>query len=244
MLMRSGPAAIWLIRHGESLANVAHANAVANGADHLDVGGLRDADIPLTALGERQSTGFGAWLGGLPEHLRPTAVLSSPYLRARETTRLVLAAAGGRLAALTVDFDERWRDREPGIFEFMLWEGIRTRFPEEAERAHRVGRFQHRPPGGESWADVCLRLRSVFHDVEHQLGGERVLVVSHDACVNLSRTVLEGLDDRAVIALADGPQYANCGLTGYELRPGGYQLVTYNATDYGACLPAAMLGPG
>ena len=49
---------IWLVRHGESLANVAAARAEAAGDDVIDVE-YRDADVPLSPLGEAQSRSLG-----------------------------------------------------------------------------------------------------------------------------------------------------------------------------------------
>ena len=35
-------------------------------------------------------------------------------------------------------------------------------YPDEAKRRDLLGKFYYRPPGGESWADVALRIRSVL----------------------------------------------------------------------------------
>jgi len=55
-------------------------------------------------------------------------------------------------------YDERLRDRDQGILEFLTRRAIITSYPAEAERRGRLGDFYYRPPGGESWADVALRL--------------------------------------------------------------------------------------
>ncbi|MEP6695909.1 MAG: hypothetical protein ABJA34_03415 [Pseudonocardiales bacterium] len=51
---------------------------------------------------------------------------------------------------------------EIGILDLHTTAGVLGRFPEEAARRNRLGKFYHRPPGGESWADVSLRLRSLI----------------------------------------------------------------------------------
>jgi broad specificity phosphatase PhoE len=43
--------------------------------------------------------------------------------------------------------------------------GIARRLPGEAARRARVGTLYHRPPGGESWADVALRLRTLLVEI-------------------------------------------------------------------------------
>lgn len=69
---------------------------------------------------------------------------------------------------------------------------MQRRFPEEDARRHLLGKMYYRPPGGESWADVAQRLRSVLGDLVRAEDGRRVLVVTHDATVMLLRYVLEG----------------------------------------------------
>jgi len=50
-------------------------------------------------------------------------------------------------------------------------EAERLRERQEAARRARLGKLYYRPPGGESWADVALRLRSFLselRDVRHR----------------------------------------------------------------------------
>ena len=44
----------------------------------------------------------------------------------------------------------------------MTGAGIREQYPDEAQRRDLLGKFYYRPPGGESWADVALRIRSLL----------------------------------------------------------------------------------
>jgi broad specificity phosphatase PhoE len=169
---------LFLIRHGESTANVAASAAEAAGLESIAVD-ARDADIPLSALGEQQAVALGvrldAELGGHPEFAR---VWSSPYRRATQTARLAL---GG---ATPITVDERLRDRELGIIDALTVRGVDVRLPAEAARRRWLGKFYYRPPGGEAWTDVVLRLRSFVRDVDWE--DERpVVVFAHDAVVSL-----------------------------------------------------------
>ena len=74
-------------------------------------------------------------------------------------------------------------------------------FPQEADRRRYLGKFYYRPPSGESWCDVALRVRSLLRDVEDRYDGERVWVFSHQAVIMSFRLVLEGLGEREILDL-------------------------------------------
>lgn len=220
--LAAGPRSLWFVRHGQSEGNVIRDDAERRHAERFDFG-MRDADVPLSDLGRRQASALGGWLSEQPAEILPDAVLVSPYRRAAETADLVLADAG--LTGVRRGVDERLRDREMGEWDGLTWRGIVARFPEEAERAKLVGRFFHRPAAGESWADMCLRLRTFLADVARELEGARVLVVAHDVVIQLVRVVLEGLDEEAAVELVHGTAYSNCGLSTFDRDDGGGGLL-------------------
>jgi glucosyl-3-phosphoglycerate phosphatase len=196
-----------LVRHGQSTGNVAREVALANGSEVIDIG-QRDADVPLSTLGREQSEALGRWLGDLPADRRPSGAWCSPYLRAQQTADIALAAAGLDPPVLV---DERLRDRELGVLDLLTAQGVATRFPQERDRRRWLGKLYYRPPGGESWADVALRLRSVLPHIVGD-GGVR-LVVCHDAVVMLVRYILEGWDERMLLDTAAATDIANCSVT-------------------------------
>ena len=69
------PERLWIVRHGQSAGNVANDAASASGAARLDLP-VRDADVPLSGLGERQAAAVGDWFAGMPERERPEVVLT------------------------------------------------------------------------------------------------------------------------------------------------------------------------
>ena len=222
-----GPAALWLVRHGESLGNVADAQAHAAGAGRLDLD-VRDPDVELSATGVDQARALGRWLAALPEGQRPTAVLSSPFARARSTAQHATEGLG-----LPLRLDERLRERDFGAFDGMTSAGIRERYPEEARRRRLLGKFYYRPPGGESWADVALRVRSLLATEALPLDGERVLVVAHQAVLMVFRYVLEGLDEATLLDLDRAEQIANASLTCYSADTGGRLVLReFNRVDH------------
>lgn len=226
------PAVLWIVRHGESAGNVARDAAEAAGHALIEIK-TRDVDVPLSPLGERQAAALGQWFQRLPSGERPTVVLTSPYLRARETARLALETAGIGRDEITLTTDERLREKEFGVLDRLTRYGIQEKFPELAEARTALGKFYFRPPGGESWCDVILRLRSVIDTVTRDHRSERVLIVSHQVVVNCFRYLLERMTEEQILALDAAKEIANCSVTSYEFNPqagrrGKLQLQLYN----------------
>ncbi|GAA2220661.1 histidine phosphatase family protein [Micromonospora olivasterospora] len=208
-------AALWIVRHGESAANVAATAAEAAGGELIGLN-HRDPDVPLSPTGEEQARATGRWLAGLPEQRRPDVALTSPYVRAVRTAELALAGTG-----VEISRDERLRDRELGILDGLTERGVARRFPEEAERRTRLGKFYYRPPGGESWTDVALRLRTLLADLRRDHAGRRVLLFGHDALVFVLRYLVEGLTEAELMALTRQHSIANCSVTGWSAGADG-----------------------
>jgi broad specificity phosphatase PhoE len=220
--MASQLAALWLLRHGQSEGNVRREEADRLGAEALELD-VRDMDVPLSDLGRRQAISFGTWLGGLAAERRPDVVVTSPYRRAYDTARHALRAAGWDEELIVSD--ERLREREFGILDLLTRRGIEQRFPEEARRRTHLGKFYYRPPGGESWVDVALRLRSLSDSLSLRYRDRRVLVVAHEVPIYMMRFLIEDLDERAALALGRDQPLANCGLTTYERDLGENQVL-------------------
>ena len=213
------PQTLWLVRHGQSAGNVARQAAEAGQLSVIDVP-TRDMDTPLSALGQRQSLALGQWFGAMPAGQRPDALLCSPYRRARDTARLILEGGQLELPVAAIRPDERLREKEFGIVDRLTAQGIRERYPALYEQREHVGKFYFRPPGGESWCDVILRLRSVVDTLSREHAGARLLLVAHEVIVTCFRYLLESMDEEAVLALDRAGDVPNCGVTSYE-NPGG-----------------------
>jgi 2,3-bisphosphoglycerate-dependent phosphoglycerate mutase len=209
------PRTLWLVRHGESAGNVARDTAERLGRATIELTG-RDVDVPLSPLGERQSRALGRWLGQLPPGQRPSVLLTSPYRRARQTADLLAEGADLKTSDFAFVVDERLREKEFGTLNRWTKSGIIDKFPEEAARREEVGKFYYRPPGGESWCDVLLRLRSVLDHIQLRYGGERVLIVAHQVIVLCFRYLVEELDEERILAIDREKDVANCSLTTFE----------------------------
>jgi len=209
------PQTLWLIRHGQSAGNVARDLAEAGGLALIDLE-WRDIDVPLSDLGKSQSTALGEWFGALPEDQQPQVILCSPYLRAQETARLLAQSAHPVGESPKLRIDERLREKEFGILDRLTKLGIQQQQPAlDAQRRH-VGKFYFRPPGGESWCDVILRLRSLLEMVTREYAGCRVLIVAHQVIVNCMRYLLEQMDEQQILEIDRQGDVPNCAVTSYR----------------------------
>ncbi|GAA5160072.1 histidine phosphatase family protein [Ornithinimicrobium tianjinense] len=219
-----GVASLMLVRHGESMGNLADRAALQAKETRLDLD-VRDADVPLSDTGVQQARAVRDYLRTLADDARPTAVASSPYRRARQTAEIAVEGLDVPLAV-----DERLRERDLGAFDGLTWIGIQKDYPQESERRSRVGKFYYRPPGGESWADVALRVRQVLLELQERYAGERLSVFSHQATIMAFRVAIEGLEESEVLTADKKTPLANCSMTTYVQKEGGLVLVSYGDT--------------
>jgi broad specificity phosphatase PhoE len=226
-MRQNWPERMWLVRHGQSQGNVARDEAQQAGSLTIAID-TRDVDVPLSDLGHEQAEATGRWFAALPDSERPEVILSSPYLRARQTAQAICTA--GRLSA-KIKIDERLREREFGVFDRLTTLGIREKYPEEAEHRKMLGKFYHRPPGGESWADVILRLRSALNTINLHYCDRRVLVVCHQVVVLCMRYILEELDEAGILRIDKQADILNCGICAYD----------FEESDNGLCVPTLDL---
>ena len=122
----------------------------------------------------------------------------------------------GTVSTSPLSADERLREKEFGILDRLTLLGIQEKYPELAEQRKHVGKFYFRPPGGESWCDVILRLRNVIDTIAREYTGERVLIVGHQVIVNCFRYLLEHLDEQKILEIDRMEDVPNCGITCYE----------------------------
>ncbi|MFL5387072.1 MAG: histidine phosphatase family protein [Longimicrobiaceae bacterium] len=226
------PDVLWVVRHGESAGNVAAAAAREAGLPMIEIA-TRDVDVPLSARGEEQAAALGRWFASLPPDERPTVVLTSPYVRAMRTAELVRQAGGTDDPDEELVVDERLREREFGVLDRLTMVGVQQRFPDQYEQRRLLGKFYHRPPGGESWCDVVLRLRSALDTINLHYPRERVLIVCHEVVVLCLRYLMECMTEEQILTISEAHDVANCGVTSYVFnrhagRRGKMELRLFN----------------
>ena len=235
-MRQNWPERLWLVRHGQSQGNVARDAAHEAGLLTIDID-MRDVDVPLSELGFKQAEAAGRWFASLPKDERPEVILSSPYVRARQTSELICKAgalAGGPARSIV---DERLREREFGVFDLLTTSGIQEKYPDLAAQRTLMGKFYHRPPGGESWADVILRLRGALDTISLHHADRRVVIVCHQVVVLCLRYILEEMDEAQILAIDKEGDVVNCGLLQYEFEPDDEKLCVPRLVCYNFAAP-------
>ncbi|MBW8784873.1 MAG: histidine phosphatase family protein [Novosphingobium sp.] len=227
------PSVLWVVRHGQSAGNVARDEATAQGLPRISLT-HRDVDVPLSALGREQAQALGRWFAEAHEDGRPDVMLASTYVRAIQTAQ-IFREHGGCRDDEDICIDERLREKEFGILDGLTTTGIREFEPQQAELRKLLGKFYHRPPGGESWVDVIFRLRALLDTISLHYGGRRVMIVAHQVVVLCVRYVIENLTEAEIMTIDKQGDVANCAITEYRFDPDGGKdgrlvLARYNVT--------------
>lgn len=220
------PLRVTAVRHGESEANLAYRQSIGTPLVYE----RGDDEVTITPLGARQAAAVGAHLAALPEDEAPEVVWCSPYRRALDTWAAALAAWGREPLPVTVD--ERLRDREWGHLARFNDEGIQAHHPQEWARLLSEGPYAYRPPGGESFVDVAVRLRAFLADLREAAHGRRVLIVAHDSVVLILRHVIEETQDADLAAIDAHAPILNASLSTWRSADGRFELLTFNDTTH------------
>ncbi|MCJ2124948.1 histidine phosphatase family protein [Methylobacterium sp. J-077] len=217
MQHRRWPSRVWTVRHGESSANIALRDAIASGLDQVRVIG-RDADVPLSAVGEEQARAAGRWFRTLSLTSRPERVLCSPFRRTRRTAELIVAEAN---LDVHIQSDERLREKDLGSLEKLTRQGLQHRDPMQSDLHRELGKFYYRPPGGESWCDVIGRLRNLLYQFVLHEDDRPVLFVCHQAVITCMRLIFEHLDEERVLQIDREDAASNCAISEYAVADDG-----------------------
>lgn len=191
----SMPRDLVLVRHGESEGNVAVKASKKKGDDrHYTEEFLQrhSSRWRLSDKGIRDAEAAGAWLrGNMPSFDR---CYTSEYIRALETA----AHLGLKGAAWLRELYLRERDR--GLLDVVPYSVLTTEYASELERWDRSTLFW-KPPGGESVADVNMRIDRVLGTLHRECEGKRVVIVCHGEVMWAFRMRLERMPTEEWIRL-------------------------------------------
>jgi broad specificity phosphatase PhoE len=126
------------------------------------------SDAELTAAGLAQAAAAAKSLAGADL----AVIVTSPLRRAVQTAQEVAAGTGAEVVT-----DEGFRETDFGAWEGLTFTEVREGWAEEM--AAWMADPQVAPPGGESFADVAVRVTAALHRVLAGREGQQVLIVSH-----------------------------------------------------------------
>lgn len=175
-------ARLLLVRHGESETNAANAFSGR-------------ADPSITVRGQEQATSVGKKLAELD--LRPGRVFTSEMRRCRQTSELILNAAG--CGDLPVISSAALNERDYGALTGLDKKAAAVQFGEEQVRRWRRS-YAEAPPDGESLQDTAARVLAYYVRIilPGALSGGTTLVVTHGNVLRALIMALEGMSEVAV----------------------------------------------
>ena len=149
------PTVTLLLRHGQTAMSVQKRYAGRS-------------DVPLTQAGVQQAAAAAKRLASAGLDV----IVTSPLQRAAATASEVAAVTGVPVVA-----DEGFRETDFGAWDGLTFAEVRHRWP--AELAAWLADPAVPPPGGESLADVSIRVDGALRRVLADRPRQRVLIVSH-----------------------------------------------------------------
>ena len=230
------PRLLVLERHGESLLNQVRADSPIFFSDEEKKNLFKDMPdhkVGLSAEGVQQAV-----LTGVAMHergFRFDRVYDSGYARTVQTIDYNLEAySETEKRVMQRKHDILLRERETGYAYSMNRDYILKTFPWYQEYWQTHGPIFARPLGGESVADVIVRVEPFLDKLFEETEGERVLLVIHGRVLSAIRYLLEGWDYTILEKFLSGHGPKNCSLTTYEtsLITGEFLLKEYDTCLY------------
>ncbi|UCD76558.1 MAG: histidine phosphatase family protein [Phycisphaerales bacterium] len=169
-------------------------------------------DVPLSRTGLEQAQALREAI----QHVHFDAVYCSPLMRAYHTALISLgwaeaSASDGDSYRLTLwpraerehraelIVDMRLAERSFGDLQGEPKEGYLQRFSKYAQRKVTMS-FDDKADGGESFADLELRMANFIRDANERHAGETLLVFSHNGPIRIAAKLLLGLSEEETLA--------------------------------------------
>ena len=153
---------IILIRHGETEWN-----------SQKRMQGHSNSD--LSSVGQAQIQALGQWMKNVPFDL----IYSSDSLRAQQTAEAITQFSGHEL-----QFDQRLREKNLGVFEGLTSEEARERHP-EVFRLFKTAGSKYVIDEGESTQQLQDRALEIVNEFRIKHPEERVLLVTHGGFIRV-----------------------------------------------------------
>lgn len=195
---------VYFVRHGESEANAARVH--------------QGSTEPLSPRGREQARAVAQRVAGIDFDI----LISSPYVRALETARIISAATGKEIVQNEL-FSERKKPSEQI--------GMSHRDTQELDRLYfeawlKGGRYKD----GDTFQDLVVRARKAIAFLE-SIPEETVVVVTHGIFLKVICAVIllgEYIEPKTCDRLIWLLRMENTGITEIEMRDQGWVIETWN----------------
>ncbi len=127
------------------------------------------ADVPLSPLGQQQALLLGE---RLQRDFDIGALYTSPLIRADETADIL-----GRMTRVVPVMAPGLRELDGGALASLSYEEAKVRYPDLI--VHGRVSSDGRLPGGESYADLHVRVESAISRITSKEAGNQVVIVTH-----------------------------------------------------------------
>lgn len=195
------PRRLILVRHAESEGNVKSVNEraefdVATHAYALTPRGRQQAAITGEYLRKRFPTGLDIFY-------------VSYYQRSKETMKIMYPE-------IVPYEDPRLAEGQRGIWHTYTHEQIEESFSRESARKQREGLYHYRPPGGENWPDIELRIHSFLGTLSRDCDDQDVIIVVHGQWLILFQRLIHHFSINEAIEKYKSHVFENASVTIYE----------------------------
>jgi 2,3-bisphosphoglycerate-dependent phosphoglycerate mutase len=179
-----------LVRHGESLGN----------RDRIFA--INPRELPLTDLGYRQALEVAEQIRA---KFQAELVVASPFLRARETARVIAESL-----KLPLKIEPDLYERDVGALKGKSYDSLEISFGYDP-----MAPWLWRPEGGESYEDVKARVGPILDRLAREHPRRDVVIVSHGG-------VMQTLQAHVTKEWRNLHAPPNCGIIVVEHGPRGY----------------------
>lgn len=170
---------VYFMRHGEATHNITDTFSAG------PVGNEFEKSAVLSEKGKKEVLIAAKKL----RSKKISLIISSPYIRTKETTELVQSVLGENIKVM---FDDRLIEHDHGYFNGRYAKEIWNYFSSYEER------FEKRPPQGESFNDVRSRVIDLLKDINKKYKNENILLVSHGNPLLMLETACAGTPETEV----------------------------------------------
>lgn len=196
---------ILLVRHGETNTNALGMSAVVGN------------DAPLNENGKRQAV----IAAKIVEKFIPTKIYTSPFLRCQQTAESIAKNTDAQ-----IEISESLKEFDMGDWANMKSHDTKALLIQHDAWDYSPSKFEFRVPGGESWQDVAIRMKSFLKKLQ-SMEDETVVLVSHNATIR----ALVGIMRDASFKEWFGFPFPNGAVSAFDFKDGTYHELFVNRQD-------------